>query len=74
MSGLPGSNNFEEAKLVEEKIKKLEEYYNREKNNYDELALQNREINSVENLKRNTLSELERIYEMCLYRILIYKN
>ena len=53
------SNNFEEAKLVEEKIKKLEEYYNREKNNYDELALKNREINSVENLKRNTLSELE---------------
>ena len=26
---------------------------------YDELALKNREINSVENLKRNTLSELE---------------
>lgn len=53
------SANFEEAKLVEEKIKKLEDEYNKEKNHSDELALKNREINSVENIKRKTLSELE---------------
>lgn len=53
------SANFEEAKLAEEKIKKFEDEYNREKNYYDELALKNREINSFENIKRKTLNELE---------------
>lgn len=53
------STNFEEAKLVEEKIKKLEDEYSKEKRDYDELALKNTEINSIENIKRKTLSELE---------------
>ena len=53
------STNFEEAKLVEEKIKKLEDEYSKEKQDYDELALKNTEINSIENIKRKTLSELE---------------
>lgn len=51
--------NFEEAKLVEEKIKKLEDEYSKEKRDYDELALKNREINSFESIKRKTLNELE---------------
>ncbi len=51
--------NFEEAKLVEEKIKKLEEEYRKEKLDNDELALKNREINSIENIKTKTLKELE---------------
>ncbi len=51
--------NFEEAKLVEEKIKKLEEEYRKEKLDNDELALKNREINSIENIKIKTLKELE---------------
>ena len=53
------SANFEEAKLVEEKIKKLEDEYSKEKRDYDELALKNREINSFESIKRKTLNELE---------------
>lgn len=53
------SANFEEAKLVEEKIKKLEDEYNKEKRDYDELALKNREIDSIESIKRKNLSELE---------------
>ena len=53
------STNFEEVKLVEEKIKKLETDYNREKSEYDELLLKNREINSIESIKRKTLNELE---------------
>lgn len=53
------SANFEQLKLVEEKIKKLEDEYNKEKNDYDELALKNREINSFESIKRKTLNELE---------------
>ncbi|WP_434797454.1 AAA family ATPase [Terrisporobacter vanillatitrophus] len=53
------SANFEEAKLIEEKIKKLENEYNKEKINCDELTLKNTEINSFENIKRKTLSELE---------------
>lgn len=53
------SANFEEAKLVEEKIKKLEDEYNKEKRDYDELALKNREINSFESIKRKSLNELE---------------
>lgn len=52
------SANLEEAKLIEEKIKKLEDEYNKEKRNYDELALKNTEINSFESIKRKTLSEL----------------
>lgn len=51
--------NFEEAKLIEEKIKKLEDEYNKEKRNYDELTLKNTEINSFESIKRKTLNELE---------------
>lgn len=53
------SANFKEAKLVEEKIKKLEDEYSKEKRDYDELALKNREINSFESIKRKTLNELE---------------
>ena len=53
------SANFEEAKLVEEKIKKLEDEYSKEKRDHDELALKNREINSFESIKRKSLSELE---------------
>lgn len=53
------SANFEEAKLVEEKIKKIEDEYSKEKRDYDELALKNREINSFESIKRKTLNELE---------------
>ena len=53
------SVNFEEAKLVEEKIKKLEDDYNKEKSNYDELSLKITEINSVEHIKRKNLNELE---------------
>lgn len=53
------SANFEEAKLVEEKIKKLEDEYNKQKRDYDELALKNREINSFESIKRKSLNELE---------------
>ena len=44
---------------MEEKIKKLELDYNKEKNNYDELLLKNRELHSVENIKRKSLNELE---------------
>lgn len=51
--------NFEEAKLVEEKIKKLEDEYRREKIDNDELTLKNRELNYYEAIKRKTLSELE---------------
>lgn len=51
--------NFEEAKLIEEKIKKLEDEYNKEKRNCDELTLKNTEINSFESIKRKTLNELE---------------
>ena len=53
------THNFDEAKEVEEKIKKLELDYNKEKNNYDELLLKNRELHSVENIKRKSLNELE---------------
>lgn len=53
------TTNFDEAKEVEEKIKKLELDYNKEKNNYDELLLKNRELHSVENIKRKSLNELE---------------
>lgn len=53
------SANFEEVKLVEEKIKKLEDEYNREKGCYEELSLKDREINSFKSIKRKTLIELE---------------
>lgn len=53
------SANFEQAKLIEEKIKKLEDEYNKEKRNCDELTLKNTEINSFESIKRKTLNELE---------------
>ena len=51
--------NFDEVRQLEEKIKKLEQEYNKEKNDYDELTLKNREYNSVEIIKRKSLDELE---------------
>ena len=52
------SSRYEEAKLLEEKIKKVENELAKEKNIYDELALKNREYNSVKVLKEKSLKEL----------------
>ena len=50
-----GANNVDSTgETKEEKIKKLELDYNKEKNNYDELLLKNRELHSVENIKRKS--------------------
>ena len=53
------TNNYEEAKLVDEKIKKVETDLNREKSFYEEFSLRNREITSIENIKQKSLDELE---------------
>ena len=53
------SANFQESKLLEEKIKKLEDEYSKEKRDYDELGLKNREINSFESIKTKNLNELQ---------------
>lgn len=52
------SNRYEESKLLEEKLKKLEEDYSKEKKNYEELSLKDRELNSYKVLKEKTLKEL----------------
>lgn len=53
------NSNYEEAKLVDEKIKKLEIDLNREKSIYEDFSLRNREITSIENIKQKSLEDLE---------------
>ena len=53
------STGFEEPRKLEEKIKKLEDDYDKEKKECDELLLKNREIMSIQNIKKKSLSELE---------------
>ncbi|MEG1409632.1 MAG: AAA family ATPase [Terrisporobacter sp.] len=53
------SSRLDESKLLEEKMKKLESEHKKEKKDYEELSLKNRDFNSFKNLKEKSLKELQ---------------